>query len=150
MTKTAKFICPLCAKPGQQDGQKSRCVRCGKMVDKMDRSMAEAGITGRIKHWRLDASGEPVLCTMGEWAVNREAGAHILKQEWIGNVRVSTIFLGLDHGFGSAIPILWETMTFSNRKQFDQEQNRCGGGREQAEAMHAAMVKRVKKEQKIK
>lgn len=28
-------------------------------------------------------------------------------------VRVSTVFLGIDHSFGSGPPVLWETMTFA-------------------------------------
>ena len=29
-----------------------------------------------------------------------------------GDVRVSTVFLGLDHGFEGGPPVLWETMIF--------------------------------------
>jgi hypothetical protein len=48
----------------------------------------------------------------------------------------------MDHQWGEGPPILWETMVFGG--PMDQEQDRCGGSREQAEAMHAHMVKRVK------
>ena len=36
----------------------------------------------------------------------------IVKQDNIGKVIVSTVFLGLDHSYGRSIPILWETMIF--------------------------------------
>ena len=36
----------------------------------------------------------------------------VVKQEYVGDVWVSTIFLNIDHGFGSGFPILWETMVF--------------------------------------
>ena len=43
-------------------------------------------------------------------------------------------------------PVLWETMVFGGK--LDQEQARCSGNREQAEAMHNEMVERVKKADK--
>jgi hypothetical protein len=58
----------------------------------------------------------------------------------IGNARVSTVFLGLDHSFGDGPPVLFETMVFGG--PLDQEQERCCTW-EEAEAMHAAMVARV-------
>ena len=65
----------------------------------------------------------------------------------IGKSHVSTVFLGLDHNFSKKGPALvWETMVFGG--ELDQEQDRCSGSREQAEAMHERMVKRVKKGQK--
>ena len=57
---------------------------------------------------------------------------------------VSTVFLGLDHGFGSEIPIVWETMVFGG--PLDREMWRCGGTREQAEAQHESVVALVEKE----
>lgn len=101
-------------------------------------------------HWVLDERGEPALPTsfMGWVKWLSKSGAKIVKQEWIENVRVSTIFLGLDRSFGGPVPVLWETMTFSNRKEWDNECTRCSGGREQAEAMHAKMVELVKEKLK--
>lgn len=157
MTKTTKFICPLCREPGQRDGAKSRCVKCGKMADEMDASWAEMVKATSfpdpavMRHWRLNELGEPIPCSIGEFGCFLAGGGKHVKKEWVGNVEVSTIFLGIDFGFGlNRTPVLWETMTFSNRKEFDQEQDRCGGNRDQAEAMHAAMVKRVKQAQGIK
>jgi hypothetical protein len=69
----------------------------------------------------------------------------IVKQEWIRAVKVSTVFLGIDHNFDfeeDAPPVLWETMVFNG--PMDSEMDRCSGNREQAEAMHAKMVERVK------
>lgn len=117
--------------------------------DEFQRQFDEA--TGRkwndpVKWFVLDEAGEPVPAkSLPGW--ERAYGDHkkrIVKQEWIENVRVSTVFLGLDHNYGGGEPILWETMTFSNRKDFEYEMNRCSGSREQAEAMHAKMVERVK------
>lgn len=106
---------------------------------------------------------EPDLIKWAMWfetATNR-----VVKQDKIGGNEsdgpkylVSTVFLGLDYGFipGQA-PLLWETMAFKYlespkivlgrcfvREPMDGFLNRCSGNREQAEAMHADMVERVK------
>ena len=95
----------------------------------------------------LDESGEkPVRCDDIEaWAhwfedfKHRRVGATHLNH---GKVFVSTVFLGVDHSYGGRIPILWETMVFDPDSR-DNEMDRCGGTREQALAMHAAMVERI-------
>lgn len=48
-------------------------------------------------------------------------------------VRVSTVFLGLDHSFGYGEPLLFETMIFGG--EHDEYQTRCTTW-EQAEEMH--------------
>lgn len=96
----------------------------------------------------LDENGNPVRCdelyTWGRWIENHSARRVSLER--FGIVRkseVSTVFLGLDHRFGDeGPPILWETMVFGG--PLDQERDRCSGSREQALAMHAQMVKKVK------
>ncbi len=60
----------------------------------------------------------------------------------IDDTEVSTVFLGLDHGFGlSEGPLLFETMVFGG--PLDQEQCRYGTW-EDAENGHELMVQRVK------
>lgn len=70
----------------------------------------------------------------------------IVKQENVGPYWVSTVFLGLDHSWRlDGPPVLWETMVFNDGdKDIDQNESRCSGNREQAEAMHEAMVASVK------
>lgn len=98
-----------------------------------------------VKWFILDDKGEPVPATgLMQWERQYINPLRKVKQEWIKNVRISTIFLGLDHAWGGGPPLLWETMTFSNRKNWNQECRRCAGGREQAEAMHAQMCDLVK------
>lgn len=82
---------------------------------------------------------EPDLMKWGTWL--QTANRHVAT-EIIGDSKVSTIFLGLDYAFGGEPPVLWETMVFGGK--LDQAQDRCGGSREQAEAMHARMVERVR------
>lgn len=107
-------------------------------------------------HWILDKNGNPMpadLITWAKWIENR-SGDRIVKQENVGDLMVSTVFLGLDHNFGDGPPILWETMVFGKevttkimgktlKSRETVEINRCSGNREQAEAMHHDMVERM-------
>ena len=113
-------------------------------------------------HYILDADGNPrPEPDVIKWATWFEKGNRIVKQDQIGEVWVSTVFLGLDHDFtGKGPPILWETMTFrgdrTKKKTVEimgrkvtttdgewEEQDRCAGNRDQAEAMHQDMIERV-------
>lgn len=68
----------------------------------------------------LDADGnpqlEPDLIKWGKWM---QTNKHQVAHDYIGNARVSTIFLGLDYSplpfltsFPYHAPVLWETMIF--------------------------------------
>ncbi len=57
-------------------------------------------------------------------------------------VRISTVFLGLDHRFGEGEPQLFETMIFGG--EFDQEQWRYSTW-EEAEKGHQKAIEKVKK-----
>lgn len=83
---------------------------------------------------------EPDVIKWGQWYENREACR--VDSTHVGNARVSTVFLGMDYSLGDAGgPILWETMVFGG--PLHEERDRCGGNREQAEAMHSEMIRRV-------
>lgn len=97
----------------------------------------------------LDSKGEPVPCeNLYQWAQFMEqADRRVLAKTMIGEgdgaCTVSTVFLGLDHSFAEgADPILWETMVFGG--VLAEACDRCGGSREQAEAMHVRMVAKVR------
>jgi hypothetical protein len=72
----------------------------------------------------LDKDNKPVKSTIiqhSEWIeANPERKA--VKQEHIGDIFISTVFLGLDHSWNSDIPVLWETMIFGG--EHDQYQDR--------------------------
>ena len=60
------------------------------------------------------------------WVKRTESNAHwIARDTWdegSGRVLVSTVFLGIDHGFGfTKNPILWETMVFGGPHDAYQE-----------------------------
>jgi hypothetical protein len=46
-----------------------------------------------------------------EWAIQFEKQNRVVKQTQIQDVKVSTVFLGIDHGYGGE-PLLFETMIF--------------------------------------
>ncbi len=97
-----------------------------------------------IQHWILDDEGRPRRADVMEWAEWWEVFENRIQFEtFVDHVRVSTIFLGIDHSFGGPIPILWETMALGDGID-DPPQERCGGSREQAEEMHRRVVAEVR------
>jgi len=76
-----------------------------------------------IERYILNTHGEPVpepdLRAWGAWMQN--AADRILARDEIGGVRVSTVFLGLDHSLGNGPPLLWETMIFGGSHNDYQE-----------------------------
>lgn len=86
--------------------------------------------------------GAPVLVRdMLEWARWYESASQHVARDQIGDVTVSTVFLGLDHRhFGNGPPILFETMVFGGA--LDQEQVRyCSW--DEAVRGHVEMMTRV-------
>lgn len=89
---------------------------------------------------------EPVPCVdvleWARWYESCDRQVALWQRVWRRPVRVSTVFLGIDHNFGGeGLPILFETMVFGG--PLDQEQVRYSTWNE-AEAGHKAIVKRVK------
>lgn len=83
----------------------------------------------------------PVMCAdLLEWAQKFEKANRIVAQDEIGEVRVSTVFLGLDHSFGGGVPILFETMIFGG--PYDDFQRRYETW-DEAEAGHKAALEMV-------
>jgi hypothetical protein len=64
----------------------------------------------------------------------------------IGERTVSTMFLGLDHGLGRGLPVVWETMVFDERRKAS-DQRRCAGTWEQAEAQHEEVCRELRAKQ---
>lgn len=102
----------------------------------LDEQQAEA-FRNHGKHWIL-IDGEPVSVGLLEWG--RWFGEHveqriIARDEVVsagGRIfRVSTVFLGLDHGFGiGGPPLLFETMIFDDprlNKRLDRYRERFKG-----------------------
>jgi hypothetical protein len=65
----------------------------------------------------LDASGTPVptddALAWGEWFEAQDTERQVALTKVSPDIRVSTTFLGIDHGFGlSTEAVLWETLIF--------------------------------------
>ncbi len=89
------------------------------------------------EHYILDGK-ETKLATLMEWATWYETADRAVAKTTInGEVRVSTVFLGLDHSFGNGPPLLFETMIFGGKH--DQYQERFETW-DQAETGHKIAV----------
>ena len=94
----------------------------------------------------------PVKCEeLIKWATWFETANRTVKKDTakvtldgrnVGQVRVSTVFLGIDHAFpGVSEPMLFETMVFGG--DLDQHCDRCSTW-EAAEKMHELWIEKVK------
>lgn len=83
---------------------------------------------------------EPVPATLMEWAAWYEISDRHVAKASIGDIEISTVFLGLNHEYEGGPPLIFETMIFGG--PHDQYQERCSTW-EQAEAMHAKAVELV-------
>ena len=79
-----------------------------------------------------------------EWGRWLETGNKRVAQDTVGDVRVSTVFLDLDHSFGKGPPLLFETMVFGVDDNEDMERYSTWS---EAEAGHARWVEKVRKEE---
>lgn len=65
-------------------------------------------------HFILDANGAPRECkNIQEWSQWFETADRIVGQNTFGKIRISTVFIGIDHNcHPTGPPILWETAIF--------------------------------------
>lgn len=90
--------------------------------------------------WILDGK-TPVPCNdLMEWAKSMESANRIVAKDTVGDVRVSTVFLGLDHSFGGPSPLLFETMIFGGPHDGYQERYTFWDDAEAGHAKALAMV----------
>lgn len=97
-----------------------------------------------MKHYILigqSAVLEPDLLTWANWF---ESADRIVAQTEVPGGIVSTVFLGLDHQFGTGPPLLFETLTFLDGEADDQW--RCSTWLE-AEAQHEKAVRTLCRKQ---
>lgn len=92
------------------------------------------------------------LADVNEWAAMFEGPKRFIRQDRIGDVFVSTVFLGIDHGLSSPgdHPVVFETMAF---QQANPERPKSLGDEllqdryctyDEAERGHARAVRRVR------
>ena len=95
------------------------------------------------KYYRLEGH-KGVPCDLMTWARAFEFSnpSHIVAKTDVGDSRVSTVFLGLNHNyFDDGPPLIFETMIFGS--SLDQYLERCSTW-EEAEAQHAVAVQKAK------
>ncbi len=100
-----------------------------------------------LEYYTLDESNNPVPCTLREWGdlYETETGQdrRRVASDTVDDYDVSTVFLGLDHGYGfSKKPLLFETMIFG-KEPGDGYQTRCSTWKE-AEEMHQKAIQWIK------
>lgn len=88
---------------------------------------------------------EAVPADTMEWARWYEKADRRVDRTEVGNVTVSTVFLGLNHQFGDGPPLIFETLVFGG--ELDQEMDRYSTW-DEAEAGHKAMIQRVREASK--
>ena len=75
------------------------------------------------------------------WGKFFESKDRIVKQETLSNgLRVSTVFLGIDHNFGEGEPLLFESMVFGADEEIQERYSTY----EQAEEGHKKLVEKYK------
>lgn len=88
----------------------------------------------------LNAKGRPVFCkNILVWGRFMQNVKRHVRDTRKGGIRVSTVFLGLDHGFGGR-RLLWETCVFGGEMDGEMERYET---RAQAVAGHSVMCARV-------
>lgn len=95
----------------------------------------------------LDEKGnpksEPDILKWSKWF---ETAERHIGDDKIDGVKISTVFLGLDHNFGEGKPILWETMIFGGKhndyqKRYTSKKSALNG--------HKKAIKMVRKDLKL-
>ena len=92
------------------------------------------------KFYILDGHEAVPVANLDEWAKRADLTHRHVGDTMIGAVRVSTVFLGINHNHFGGPPLLFETMVFGG--PLNDEQQRYSTWAE-AEAGHAAMVARL-------
>ncbi|EJV1369474.1 hypothetical protein RXE43_006444 [Pseudomonas aeruginosa] len=98
----------------------------------------------RLMHYKLDGR-RAVLCeSLVEWSAWMAAGDRRVAETWIDDVRISTVFLGLDHNHGpGGDPLLFETIAFVDDTAHEMRRYFIW---EEAEAGHAEMTALIRSE----
>src|SRR5688572_9385973 len=84
---------------------------------------------------------EPDLQRWGEWMTR--ADRRVALTEVTSWLRVSSVFLGLDHQFGQGPPLLFESMVFADEESLAMRRYSSWA---EAEVGHLEMVKELEKQ----
>jgi hypothetical protein len=71
-----------------------------------------------------DRQGGPI--SMLQWSLrHQDSGYRVVAQDRLRGWLVSTVWLGLDHGFGQGPPLIFETMVFPPDGRLPYEEEYC-------------------------
>lgn len=108
----------------------------------IDRILDASSLT---KHYRLTPTHEVEECSMSQWVhMFEDAAGRTVAKTVVDGARVSTVFLGLDHGWGGPVPILFETMVFPDPESGVESDMDRYATWDEAVAGHEAMVAKVR------
>ena len=98
-------------------------------------------------HYILDKHHHVIptdLYTWGKWFANHKNRRVALTE--VGDLEVSTVFLGINHRFGNndRPPLVFETMVFKGGSEYGDYTNRYSSW-DDAEAGHKATVRKLEK-----
>jgi hypothetical protein len=87
----------------------------------------------------LDDENKPVRSTIDDCSkwLQENPERKAVKQEHVGDIYVSTVFLGLDHSWDEGKPVLWETMIFGG--EHDQYMDRYSSVEDALEGHQTAL-----------
>ena len=103
-----------------------------------------------MKMYILEGKVPKEINDVEEWAkwftsdnrtVKKTEGTISMTGAQLGNITISTVFLGMDHGFNGEEPVLFETLVFGG--PCDGDMDRCSTW-EGAEKMHEKMIEHVR------
>ena len=98
----------------------------------------------RLMHYKLDGHRAVPCESLMEWSVWMATGDRRVAETWIDDVRISTVFLGLDHNHvPGADPHLFETVVFVDGVTHEMRRYFIW---EEAEAGHAEMTELIRAE----
>ncbi len=96
-----------------------------------------------LQKWKLDGKRVVRCDDMHEWAMwYQTANRRVAQTDIDGLFHVSTVFLGIDHGWGEGDPLFFETMVFSKNETAEDHDCQRYFTWEEAEAGHQAVVEK--------
>ena len=97
------------------------------------------------KKYILNKKHEIIEVDLYAWADFMEKKDRRVAFDSIGEIDISTVFLGLDHNWGEGEPLLFETMIFGGDRNEEQIRYHTW---EEAKEGHKKIVKELKKYEK--
>lgn len=77
---------------------------------------AKDGTVNPLLYYILDDQGNSVEASLEAWGeFFGQSDKRQLARDEVGDITISTVFLGIDHGFGDGPPVLWETIIFGGK-----------------------------------